>query len=79
MTFKNFYCLAKKPEMYSRVGYSHFDSYDRLLYLLGKDIDFFEWEVGNLKSPRAKDAARNGLKTTLEQIQFVNRCKNNEL
>lgn len=79
MTFKNFHSLAKKPEMRSRVGYSCFGSYDELLYLLGKEADFFKWEADNLKSRVAKDAARNGLKFTLEQIQFVNMCRNNEL
>ena len=79
MTFKNFHSLVKKPEIYSRVGYSYFGSYDDLLCLLGKEADFLEWEVGKCKSRAAKDAAKNDLKITLERIQFVNRCRNNEL
>ena len=79
MTFKNFHSLAKKPEMYSRVGYSYFGSYDELLYFLGKDVDFFEKQVGRIRSGIAKKVAKNNLKIALEQIQFVNRCKSNEL
>lgn len=79
MTFKNFHCLAKKPEMYSHVGYSYFGSYDELLYFLGKDVDFFKKQVGRIGSGIAKEMARNNLKIALEQIQFVNRCRNNEL
>ena len=79
MTFKNFHSLAKKPEMYSRVGYSYFGSYDELLYFLGKDVDFFEKQVGRIRDGRVKEVAKNNLKIALEQIQFVNRCKNSEL
>ena len=78
MTFKNFHSLAKKPEMYSRVGYSYFGSYDELLYFLGQDVDFFKKQVGRVQGI-AKKVAKNNLKIALEQIRFVNRCKNNEL
>lgn len=78
MTFKNFYLFAKRPEIYERVGYFYFESYRRLLYLLNEDKDFFEEQVNKFKSRAAKDSARNDLKITLERIQFVNKCKNNE-
>ena len=79
MTFKNFHSLAKKPEMYASVGCSFFSSYDELLYFLGEDVDFFENLIGKLRSVIAKEVAKDDLKITLERIQFVNRCKNNEL
>lgn len=79
MTFKNFHCLAKKPGMYSRVGYSYFGSYDELLYFLGKDVDFFKKQVGRIGDGIVKKVAKDNLKIALEQIQFVNRCRNNEL
>lgn len=78
MTFKNFHCLAKKPEMYSRVGYSYFNNYDMLLSFLNEDVDFFKKQVGRVHGI-AKKVAKNNLKIALEQIRFVNRCKNNEL
>ena len=79
MTFKNFHSLAKKPEMYSRVGYSYFGSYDELLYFLGKDVNFFKYQIGKSRSSVAKEVVMNDLKITLERIQFVNMCRNNEL
>ena len=79
MTFKNFHCLAKKPEMRSRVGYSYFNNYDMLLSFLNEDVNFFKYQIGKSRSSVAKEVVMNDLKITLERIQFVNMCRNNEL
>lgn len=78
MTFKNFCFLAKKPEMYARVGFFYSKNYNLLLYHLREEADFFEREIGVCKARVAKDIAKNNLKIILERIQFVNKCKNNE-
>lgn len=46
---------------------------------LGKDVDFFKKQAGRIKDGIVKEMAKNNLKITLERIQFVNKCKNNEL
>lgn len=79
MTFKNFCFLAKKPEMRSRVGYSYFNNYDMLLSFLNEDVNFFKYQIGKSRSSVAKEVVMNDLKITLERIQFVNMCRNNEL
>lgn len=78
MTFKNFCFLAKKPEMYSRVGFFYADSYDDLLCFLGKSAVFWKSRIGKYESRTANDMTENKLKIILERIQFINKCKNNE-
>lgn len=78
MTFKNFCFLAKKPEMYARVGYFYSGNYSELLFRLRKEAVFCEKQIGVFKTRVAKDIAKNRLKIILERIQFVNKCKNNE-
>ena len=78
MTFKNFYVLAKKPEMCARVGFLYSDSYAELLYSLGKSAVFWESRIGKYTSRTVNDMTENKLKIILERIQFVNKCKNNE-
>lgn len=78
MTFKNFCFLAKKPEMYARVGYVYSGGYEMLLFRLRKEAVYCEKQIGLFKAHVAKDMAKNRLKIILERIQFVIKCKNNE-
>ena len=50
-----------------------------LLSFLNEDVNFFKYQIGKSRSSVAKEVVMNDLKITLERIQFVNMCRNNEL